>query len=211
MARWKLYLAALLLSLLSAGSYYIYHQHEHLAEARGAMWHAQVIAQADSARADSAVRAAARAKIHADSAEARAGRAVVRAQAAERLLAATQARAATVAASAPDTCAPYIAAVEQARDAVMDAGSAWHDAYDAQRIAVGHLRARGDSLASANATLTRTVGDLHRTSDDLAHASKPSFFSHLVPKVGIGATAGIDPFTHRPSTAVGVTLSWSVL
>ena len=209
--RWKIILIAVAVLATLFGSYHLYTQQQALAEARGAFWHAQVQATADSIRADSAVREAKAHAARADSAEAVARRAVVGAHAAERLLAAVQAKTAVLVAAAPDTCAPYLRAADEARAAAVDVADAWHRAYTSQLTATGELRVANDSLTSANAALKRSVGDLGRTGDHLAHASKPSFWSHLVPEIGVGATAGVDPITHKPAVAVGATASWRVL
>lgn len=174
MSRWLKYLIPLaILVLLIIGFDYTYNQHQALAEARGALWHSQVIAKADSARADSA-------EARADSAEAQARR---HAQSADIVYIAS-----------PDSCKPYIA---QATHEVVQA-------YEHEKQAATELR-------NASGLREHSVTDLQSTSKALAAKSKTSFFQHLIPKVGVGAAAGIDPFTHKPSTAVGVTLSWSVL
>lgn len=120
----------------------------------------------------------------ADSAEARADSAEARARA-------HIAKAKVIYIAAPDTCKPFI------KQAVHEVKSAYHE----EKKAAGELRA-------ASGIRERSVTDLRSTEKRLIDASKPSFLSHFVPSVGVGATAGIDPFTRKPATAVGVTLSW---
>ena len=173
MPRWLKYAVPLaVLALILFGAYRDYTTQQALSEARGAMWHSQQMAKADSARADSA-------EARADSAEARA--------------AAHMKAAKVIYVQAPDTCKPYIA------QATKETKRAYHE----EKKAAAELRARGDILQ-------RNVTDLSKTSQQLVAASRPSFWSHLVPQVGVGAAAGIDPITRKPATAVGVTLSWRI-
>ena len=94
--------------------------------------------------------------------------------------------------------------------AAIESRDAWREAFDNEARAAVALRARGDSLQSANDDLAAVVRNYGNASEKILGASKPSFISRLVPEVGVGAAVGIDPTTLKPSKTVGVTLTWSL-
>lgn len=97
--------------------------------------------------------------------------------------------------AAPAECAPLAAAAEEeialAHEETQEVRSALGDT----RAALDSVRASYDRLRSAAVTLD--------------HVAAPSWRERLVPKLGFGAAAGVDPFTRRPAMAVGVTLGWT--
>jgi hypothetical protein len=181
MPRWLKYLSIAVAVLL--GAFYLHTQQGKLAEARGAAKQALASAEHQKHRADSLEAIG----------QAHAGRA----DSVTRELKVANKKANVAIVAAPDTCDQYIAAVANARDLAVETADHWRVAFDAEKQAAAVLRG----------TL-RDVGD---ASKQLVKQSKPSFLSRLTPDVGLGATAGVDPFTREPAVAVGVTLSWEIL
>ena len=188
MLRW---IAAALVAIVLAGSYFSFTQHNDLLAARAAVQAAQTRGAAQLRVNELVLKYAAQQEAVADSAEAVVDTVIVRARVADVKLAA-----------APSVRDSLTAAVA-GRDA-------YRSAFHTQMAASAALRSRGDSLARANRDLTDVVRDYGDASQAILDATKPSFLARLVPDVGVGAAVGIDPFTRKPSTAVGVTLSWSL-
>jgi len=109
---------------------------------------------------------------------------------------AAPARAAVVAA-APAPCKPAIDALEAENAQLKEEAAERKDAFAEQKQATAALAPAADHVASA--------------ATNLANKSKTSFWSHLKPDVGLGATAGIDPATGKFGKTVGITVSWKVL
>jgi hypothetical protein len=186
MLRWIT--AALVIAIL-AGAYFSYQQNNQLAESRANLKAAVTRAEKAQYRVEHLTRYATEQKALADSAQAKARRSVVRATDAERRLA-----AATTA--------------QDSLPAAVEAKDEYKSAWESQVAASASLRARGDSLQTAVNELGQVVRDYGDASKSILQATKPSFIERLLPNVGAGAAVGADPFTYRPSTTVGVTLSW---
>lgn len=108
----------------------------------------------------------------------------------------------TVRDSAPADCAPVIAAADSAISLEHARGDSLATALQSERSALASTKAASDTVVAAYERLRTAATTLDK-------AVQPSWREKLVPKLGIGAAAGIDPFTRRPSTAVGVTLGWT--
>ena len=124
-----------------------------------------------------------------------------RADEAERKLAASKTRFVTVAATAPDTCAPVIAAATQAladADSTIGALKGSNDslsvAYEAEKRAAAALRAGLDRVIPA--------------AEKLVDKSKRGFFESLIPKVSFSVTAGVDAVDKDFAVTAGPSLSW---
>lgn len=85
----------------------------------------------------------------------------------------------------------------------------WHEAYEEEKAASGLLRQSNDSLHAALAEIKPAAARLSDVSVKLVEASRPNLFARLLPGVGLGVAAGIDPSTQRPAIVVGITLGWS--
>lgn len=107
----------------------------------------------------------------------------------------------SIAAWAPDTCRPYIAAQVEARDELQHA-------LNEQKETTGHLMAAAQSDSLAIAALLTGLGTATDAAQDLVNSTHRSFFLRILPKVGIGATAGINP-QGKFDTVVGPTLVWT--
>ena len=86
--------------------------------------------------------------------------------------------------------------------------SAWQEAYVHEHAATEVLVPALDTTLRTGAALATATTRVNTAATALVKASRPSFFARLKPDIGFGAAAGIDPFTRKPSTTIGVTLSW---
>lgn len=120
-----------------------------------------------------------------------------RADSIEQARAAAAPRVAAIVKAAPDTCKPVIDALQGENKQLQAELNARKDAFTQQKQATAVLAPAADHVAEA--------------AHDLVKASKPSFWSHLKPDVGLGATAGVDPTTGKFGKTVGITVSWKVL
>lgn len=134
--------------------------------------------------------------------EARADSEAARADSLSKLTRRTIIRYGIAKAAAPDTCADVIFAADTALDAaIAQAEMAEAGRRDAEDAANSY-RAGKDTALAALARL-RVAGDA------VVHASKPSLFERVRPRITAGVTAGVDPLTYRPAVVVGVGLGWS--
>jgi len=85
----------------------------------------------------------------------------------------------------------------------------WHEAYEEEVVASGLLRQANDSLRAALSTIVPSAGRLSDVAVRLVEATRPSFLERVIPKVGVGVAAGINPATMKPAVVVGVTLGWN--
>lgn len=107
----------------------------------------------------------------------------------------------TLKATAPAPCAPVIAAADSAlADAQAEAETARSGLRTAQDAAKDYQAAR-DTALSALARLTAAATALNT-------ASRPSWRERILPHIGVGGAAGINPIG-RPDAVVGLTVSWS--
>lgn len=168
---------------IALGAYFQHTHNQQLAEARAETY--------------VAVEAYQDARQQALAAEVLAADAESRADSIQQARAAAAPRVAAIVKAAPDTCKPVIAAL-QGQVAQLEAEAQSHkDAFTEQKQATAVLAPAADHVAAA--------------ATNLANKSKASFWSHLKPDVGLGATAGVDPATGRFAKSVGVTVSWKVL
>lgn len=99
-------------------------------------------------------------------------------------------------------------ALDRAAKAAAD--SSYKPAYLDAKLAADTLLAAVDTLVPALKSTLAANARLRAAAGHLVDVSKPSFWSHLVPKVGFGGAVGIDPVTMQPSKTVGLTLSWAI-
>ena len=104
----------------------------------------------------------------------------------------------------PVVCKPALEALARADSA----SASWQAAYAGEHAATGTLRAALDSVQRVGTTLAAITTRVNDAATALVKASRPSFFARLKPDIGFGAAIGVDPFTRKPSTTIGVTLSW---
>lgn len=102
---------------------------------------------------------------------------------------------------APDTCLPYITAERDARGKVQMA-------LDEQKQATARLIGAAASDSTALAALVTGIGTATDAAQDLVDATHRSWLINLLPKVGIGVTAGITP-QGKFEVAAGPTLVWT--
>lgn len=92
--------------------------------------------------------------------------------------------------------------------------AAWREAYVNEHSATEALIPALDTTLHAGKALVVATERLDTAATALVKASRPPFFSRLLaglkPDIGVGAAIGIDPFTRKPSTTIGVTLSWKL-
>lgn len=108
----------------------------------------------------------------------------------------------TVRDSAPADCAPVIAAADSAISLEHARGDSLASALLNERSALADTKVASDSVRASYERLRTAATTLDK-------AVQPSWRQKLVPKLGFGGAAGIDPFTRRPSTTVGMTLGWT--
>lgn len=116
----------------------------------------------------------------------------------------------TLAAAAPDTCGPVIAAADSAL-AVKDSIIAEKDtALAAADTIAARLRLSVDSLRQANANLIPATEFLASTQAALAAklTHREPFYIRIVPHLGFGLAAGVDALG-TPHLIAGITLGWS--
>ena len=93
--------------------------------------------------------------------------------------------------------------------AIADSTAAsWREAYGHEHAATEALVPALDTTLRSGTALVVATERVDAAATALVKASRPSFFARLKPDIGFGAAAGIDPFTRKPSTTIGVTLSW---
>lgn len=120
-----------------------------------------------------------------------------RADSIEQARAAAAPRVAAIVKAAPDTCKPVIDALQGQVAQLQAEAKGRKDAFSEQKQATAVLAPAADHVAQAATNLVK--------------ASKPSFWAHLKPNVGLGATVGVDPASGKFSKTVGVTFGWKVL
>lgn len=170
------------------------------------LWHNTLTAEAS--KTEAALKTAAQFKLIAE-AEAANGKiqrrealvAQEKAARAEARYAALADHADSIAAWAPDTCRPYIAAQVDARDELQHA-------LDAQKQATAKLRSAAASDSIAIASLLVGIGTATTAAQDLVDATHRSFFLRILPKPGISVTAGITP-RGKFDVVGGVSLGWT--
>ncbi len=109
--------------------------------------------------------------------------------------------------SAPDTCAPALAAMRASRDAEHAAAENWRIAYQTQVEATARLWLAGDTLANVTRDVViPAVDTLAAAAGRLVDASGPSFWRAIKPEVVLsaGITHGVDIITGRRATVLGV-------
>ena len=135
--------------------------------------------------------------VRADSAEARATALANRVLARDTVFVRERAEARDIAAAAPDTCAPVVAAYERVLATSDSAKTDAMAAYAAEREATARLRsALGGAMAS--------IDTLRVTLD-----SRPGPHLPFIPRLGVGVFAGICA-DGRACVGAGVTLSWGL-
>ena len=183
--------------VLAIGSF-LWYQHHSAGELEKARTEVAVA----NHQADLAIAVMQTAISYADSAVIAADSAVARANAQAAKQARQAPRVATIVAQAPDTCKPVIAALQGQLATSQAESESWHDAYDEQKAATGRLQAAAGPLVDASQA--QSAAGQH-----LSDASKPSFLGRILPDVGVGAVAGVDPFDHSFHVVVGPSLHWS--
>ena len=148
---------------------------------------------AERALTVSAIRAANEAIEYADSVEAAAQAHVARVDTLIVYRRAAQPQRDSVVAAAPDTCAPAIAALKAELADADSIASGWKSAFEDEQRAAARLRV-------GTATVTEAA-------DKLVKASG-GFWKDIIPEVGFGVAAGIDPTEADFDTVIGITLSW---
>jgi hypothetical protein len=83
-----------------------------------------------------------------------------------------------------------------------------HTAVDKERRRGDSLQVGLDEALTSLARLNAAAGRLDTASHALMKASKPSFWSRITPKPGLGVTAGINPQS-KFDVVAGVSLGWS--
>ena len=135
--------------------------------------------------------------VRADSAEARATALANRVLARDTVYVRERAEARDIAAAAPDTCAPFVAAYERVLAIADSSKNDAMDAYAAEREAAASLRiALGDARAA--------VDTLRVTLD-----SRPGPHLSFIPRLGAGLFAGVCA-DGSACVGAGVTLSWGL-
>jgi hypothetical protein len=135
-------------------------------------------------------------------AEQRADSEASRADSLARVLVPKRARAAQLAATAPDTCRPALDAAQVVIDGQQDELAARAQSLVDARSALADTRAALDTLVPSYERLRAAATRL----DDV---SRPSLRQRLTPRFGVGGAAGIDIVSHRPAAVAGVTLGWT--
>lgn len=133
----------------------------------------------------------------ADSAEARATALANRVLARDTVFVRERAEARDIAAAAPDTCAPVVAAYERV---LAIADSSKNDAlaaFEAEREATAALRIARDAAVASRDTLRTTLD------------SRPGPRLPFIPRLGAGLFAGVCA-DGRACVGAGVTLSWGL-
>lgn len=90
---------------------------------------------------------------------------------------------------------------------VTEQAQSWKNAYEEQIKATASLTHAVDTTQSALKDVREASTALRGSATKLVAASHRSFWSRLVPDVGVGAAAGINP-QGKPDVVAGVTLSW---
>lgn len=134
-------------------------------------------------------------------AEERADAEAARADSLERIAVKARVRYVDAAATAPDTCAPYIALANEALATTDSVAEARRRALQSSQEAASGFHAALDTAKASNARL--------RAAGTAVVASQPSRFSRLLPRVGVGAAAGVNPLTGHPSLTTGITFGWT--
>lgn len=135
--------------------------------------------------------------VRADSAEARATALANRVLARDTVFVRERAEARDIAAAAPDTCAPVVAAYERV---LAIADSSKNDAlaaFEAEREAAARLRIARDAAIASRDTLRTTLD------------SRPGPHLPFIPRLGAGLFAGVCS-DGRACVGAGVTLSWGL-
>jgi crotonobetainyl-CoA:carnitine CoA-transferase CaiB-like acyl-CoA transferase len=164
--------------------------------------HVDVSKSVDAASARAQIIAAAETQ-RADSAESVAKTAAARARALQAQLKAIQT-------STPADTAALVAKVLDERDVAVQAGEAWMEAFEQEAVAAASLRIAVDTLSSALVNERAASANLRQSADKLVLATKPGFWGRFVPKVALNATVGIDPTQPEQGVkkVVGLGLSW---
>lgn len=162
--------------------------HDSVAVALAGQVRAVAEAHAAEARADSAHAAAARAERAADALARREAQIVARYRQREGV--------------APDTCRPVLVLADSALAVADEKADSLQNALRTEKGVSAGLRASLDSVIVA-------AGRTEAAATLLDHASRPSWRERLTPRLGLGATVGVNPVTGRPAVAAGLTLGWS--
>jgi hypothetical protein len=102
-------------------------------------------------------------------------------------------------APAPDTCSAFIEARDVLIDDAVQQARTWRETFERQREATAKLQIAGDSLESANRHLTKAL--------DIATQPRGLGWRLLHPRLGFGATAGID-IHGKPNAVVGGSITF---
>ena len=152
----------------------------------------------------------------ADSAERRADSLVSVAEAAKKRAVQAESDAAiyreryrVAALAAPDTCAPALAAADSALAATQSVAEQYRQGLAAAIGASLELQKALDSTQVALSTVEASARRLEAKAAELERASRPSLFSRLLPRPGVGVAAGVDR-NGKPAAVAGITLSWTL-
>lgn len=177
-----------------------------LAEARALVQSHILEAKAASAASARALIAANEANSSAKQASKQAAAHAERARALRAQLA--QVRAVSKTDAPLDSIAARIVAARDSFDTVDAEASEWKSAFESQLEATAKLQLAVDTLSSALQAERASNVKLQGSAGNLAKASRRGFWERFVPKVGVGAAAGVNP-QGKPDAVVGVTLSWT--
>lgn len=157
----------------------------------------QRIAELHVSAYEQAAEAAMLRAVSAEAAGRRAGRVADSAIAAYRAIAAT----------APDTCRAVVATADRAIATSDSTRAVLATGLQAAQEAAKGYKASTDTLLVTSHVLVASTGKL-ANAVGRAKADRPSLLSRIMPHVGIGAAAGLDP-TGVPRVVVGPTLGWT--
>lgn len=209
MLRKVLYGAAVLVVLAVLGSILNRYHQNSLAGTLGELKAAQAANATVSQLAAQALSAGAQLKAHADSAERRAAVEKRRGDSLSRVAVDARSRFTSELAFVADTCKPILdlAVAALAADSVEAESlklqlASSQDAFQSQRL-------RADTTEDALRRLRVSSAALSVAASNVAHAASPSLLSRLLPHLGFGGAAGVNP-GGRPDAVVGVTFGWRV-
>jgi len=130
-----------------------------------------------------------------------------RADSAAAVAAGDRAQFAAFAAAAPDTCRDLVRAAEAALVAKDTVEAHLRGALAASETEAAQILLARDSLRAALAKVIPAGATLVSADAKLERAARPSLFTRILPRPGIGAAAGFDALGH-PRIIIGVTFGW---